>query len=226
MRVLVLNGSPKKRSDTFRMTERFLQGLNPAGEHAITVVNVIEKQIAPCRGCFGCWQQMEGHCLIDDDQNGILDLYRTSDLVIWSFPLYCYGMPSHLKAVLDRTIPLVKMKMVQQDDGRVQHEALADFSKIHTLVISGCGFPDWEGNFDALRMQCKQCFGNLTMVCVPETPMLNVPQAAVVADPLLSRFEQAGAEYAQSLTLSPETIQELETPMIPREMYIRIVNGN
>ena len=226
MRVLVLNGSPKKRSDTFRMTERFLQGLNPAGEHAITVVNVIEKQIAPCRGCFGCWQQMEGHCLIDDDQNGILDLYRTSDLVIWSFPLYCYGMPSHLKAVLDRTIPLVKMKMVQQDDGRVQHEALADFSKIHTLVISGCGFPDWEGNFDALRMQCKQCFGNLTMVCVPETPMLNVPQAAVVADPLLSRFEQAGAEYAQNLNLSPETIAGLETPMIPKEMDIRIVNGN
>ncbi len=226
MRVWVLNGSPKKRSDTFRMTERFLQGLNPAGEHAITVVNVIEKQIAPCRGCFGCWQQMEGHCLIDDDQNGILDLYRTSDLVIWSFPLYCYGMPSHLKAVLDRTIPLVKMKMVQQDDGRVQHEALADFSKIHTLVISGCGFPDWEGNFDALRMQCKQCFGNLTMVCVPETPMLNVPQAAVVADPLLSRFEQAGAEYAQNLSLSPETIAGLETPMIPKEMYIRIVNGN
>ena len=226
MRVLVLNGSPKKRSDTFRMTERFLQGLNPAGEHAITVVNVIEKQIAPCRGCFGCWQQMEGHCLIDDDQNGILDLYRTSDLVIWSFPLYCYGMPSHLKAVLDRTIPLVKMKMVQQDDGRVQHEALADFSKIHTLVISGCGFPDWEGNFDALRMQCKQCFGNLTMVCVPETPMLNVPQAAVVADPLLSRFEQAGAEYAQNLSLSPETIAGLETPMIPKEMNIRIVNGN
>ena len=226
MRVLVLNGSPKKQSDTFRMTERFLQGLNPAGEHAITVVNVIEKQIAPCRGCFGCWQQMEGHCLLDDDQNGILDLYRTSDLVIWSFPLYCYGMPSHLKAVLDRTIPLVKMKMVQQDDGRVQHEALADFSKIHTLVISGCGFPDWEGNFDALRMQCKQCFGNLTMVCVPETPMLNVPQAAVVADPLLSRFEQAGAEYAQNLSLSPETIAGLETPMIPKEMYIRIVNGN
>ena len=226
MKILVLNGSPKEKSDTFRMTERFLQGLNPAGEHAITVVNVIEKQIAPCRGCFGCWQQMEGHCLIDDDQNGILDLYRTSDLVIWSFPLYCYGMPSHLKAVLDRTIPLVKMKMVQQDDGRVQHEALADFSKIHTLVISGCGFPDWEGNFDALRMQCKQCFGNLTMVCVPETPMLNVPQAAVVADPLLSRFEQAGAEYAQNLSLSPETIAGLETPMIPKEMYIRIVNGN
>lgn len=225
MKVLVLNGSPKKKSDTFRMTERFLKGLNAAGEHEVTVVNVIEKAIAPCKGCFGCWQQGEGHCLIGDDQNGILDLYRAADLIIWSFPLYCYGMPSHLKAVLDRTIPLMKMDMVQLSDGRVQHVPLADFSKIHTLVLCGCGFPDWEGNFDALKMQCKQCFGNLTMVCVPETPMLNVPQAAVVADPLLDRFEAAGAEYAQSLCLSPETVARLETPMIPKEVYVSIVNG-
>ena len=225
MKVLVLNGSPKKQSDTFRMTERFLKGLNAAGEHEVTVVNVIEKAIAPCKGCFGCWQQGEGHCLIGDDQNGILDLYRAADLIIWSFPLYCYGMPSHLKAVLDRTIPLMKMDMVQLSDGRVQHVPLADFSKIHTLVLCGCGFPDWEGNFDALKMQCKQCFGNLTMVCVPETPMLNVPQAAVVADPLLDRFEAAGAEYAQSLCLSPETVARHETPMIPKEVYVRIVNG-
>ena len=225
MKVLVLNGSPKKQSDTFRMTERFLKGMNAAGEHEVTVVNVIEKAIAPCKGCFGCWQQGEGHCLIGDDQNGILDLYRAADLIIWSFPLYCYGMPSHLKAVLDRTIPLMKMDMVQLSDGRVQHVPLADFSKIHTLVLCGCGFPDWEGNFDALKMQCKQCFGNLTMVCVPETPMLNVPQAAVVADPLLDRFEAAGAEYAQSLCLSPETVARLETPMIPKEVYVSIVNG-
>ena len=225
MKVLVLNGSPKKQSDTFRMTERFLKGLNAAGEHEVTVVNVIEKAITPCKGCFGCWQQGEGHCLIGDDQNGILDLYRAADLIIWSFPLYCYGMPSHLKAVLDRTIPLMKMDMVQLSDGRVQHVPLADFSKIHTLVLCGCGFPDWEGNFDALKMQCKQCFGNLTMVCVPETPMLNVPQAAVVADPLLDRFEAAGAEYAQSLCLSPETVARLETPMIPKEVYVSIVNG-
>ena len=225
MKVLVLNGSPKKQSDTFRMTERFLKGLNAAGEHEVTVVNVIEKAIAPCKGCFGCWQQGEGHCLIGDDQNGILDLYRAADLIIWSFPLYCYGMPSHLKAVLDRTTPLMKMDMVQLSDGRVQHVPLADFSKIHTLVLCGCGFPDWEGNFDALKMQCKQCFGNLTMVCVPETPMLNVPQAAVVADPLLDRFEAAGAEYARTLSLSPETVARLETPMIPKEVYVSIVNG-
>ena len=225
MKILVLNGSPKEKSDTFRMTEAFLKGLNRNGEHEVNVIRVIDKDIAPCRGCFGCWERMDGHCVIEDDQNAILDIYRDADIIIWSFPLYCYGMPSHLKAFLDRTIPLVKMKMVQTEDGTVRHAALADFSKIHTLVICGYGFPDWDGNFDGLKIMCRNGFGNLDMVCVPETPMLNVPAAAPLADPKLARFEAAGEEYAAALTLSPETVAELESPMIPKEMYIRIVNG-
>ena len=225
MNILVLNGSPKQKSDTFRMTDAFLKGLNRTGEHTLHIVRVIERQIAPCTGCFQCWQRMDGHCVIEDDQNAILDLYRAADLVIWSFPLYCYGMPSHLKAVLDRTIPLVKMQMRQEADGRVQHETLTDFSRQRTLVFCGCGFPDWDGNFDSLRLQCRQCFCNLQLVCVPEAPMLNVPQAAVVAEPLLERFEQAGEEYGRTLALSPESVARLETPMIPKEVYIRIVNS-
>ncbi len=225
MKILVLNGSPKKKSDTFRLTEAFLRGMNRDGRHEVHVINAIEKRIAPCRGCFGCWRKMDGHCVIDDDQNAILDLYRASDVIIWSFPLYCYAMPSHLKAVLDRTIPLVRMDMRQEADGTVRHEALVDFSGMHTLVICGCGFPDWDGNFDGLRKMCEVCFGGPDMVCVPETPLLNVPEAAVVADPLLLRFEAAGEEYAARLSLSPETVAALETPMIPKEEYIRQVNG-
>ena len=31
---------------------------------------------------------------------GILEEILASDLLIWSFPLYCYGMPAPLKALL------------------------------------------------------------------------------------------------------------------------------
>lgn len=225
MRILVLNGSPKKKSDTFRLTDAFLKGMNKKKENTVDVINVIEKDIAPCRGCFGCWSKMDGHCIIQDDQNAILDLYTKADVIIWSFPLYCYSMPSHLKAVLDRTIPLVKMRMVEESDGTVHHEALADFSKIHTLIICGCGFPDWDGNFDAMKLMCMTCFGDPEMVCVPEAPLLNIPEAAVAADPLLKSFEAAGEEYAESLKLSMETKTILETPMIPKEEYLKGVNG-
>ena len=225
MKLLVLNGSPKKKSDTFRLTDAFLRGVDRSGTNEVHIVHVREKHIAPCQGCFACWQRGDGHCVINDDQNAILDLYRSADVIIWSFPLYCYGIPSPLKAVLDRTIPLVKMTMVQQPDGTVRHEALVDFSRKRTVVVCGCGFPHWEGNFNSLKQMCKTCFGDPDMVCVPETPLLNVPEAAVVADPLLKRFEEAGAEFAASLRLSAGTVAALEAPMIPAEDYIRNVNG-
>ena len=72
---------------------------------------------------------------------------------------------------------------------------------------------------------CDLCFCGPDMVCVPATPMMNVPEVAVVVDPLLEKFERAGEEYAVTLTLSPETIAALKMRMIPKEEYIRCVNG-
>lgn len=52
MNVLVLNGSPKKQSDTMVLTNSFLKGFG--SEHKIDIINVIEKKINPCKGCFAC----------------------------------------------------------------------------------------------------------------------------------------------------------------------------
>ena len=220
MKILVLNGSPKKKSDTMVLTNAFLRGIEKNGSHEIFVMNISEMKISSCRGCFGCWQVKNKHCVIDDDQNRILDLYPEMDLIIWSFPLYCYGMPSHIKAVLDRTIPLNQMKM-EIVDGRTRHLPMVDLSKIHTVVISGCGFPNYEHNFEGLSRQCDLCFGNLTKIFVPETPLLNIPEAKPVTEPKVLAFENAGEEYAKNFSLSPETIENLQSLMISKEDYIK-----
>lgn len=223
-RVLVLNGSPKAVSDTMVLTRAFLQGLNGEGAYEIDVVDVIKKQIKPCLGCFKCWQNGDGKCIQQDDQNAILEQYAAADLIIYSFPLYCYAMPSHLKAVLDRTIPLMQIKMVEVD-GIVQHVPLVDFSGKRTIVISGCGFPDWEDNYNGLRIMCNNSFGHPTMVFVSEAPLLNAPEADAVTGPLVEAFIQAGIEYREKDCLSEVTVNRLETPMIPKEAYMEMING-
>ena len=224
MNVLVLNGSPKEKSDTMILTRAFLKGLEKTGNHNIKIIDVIKKNIAPCRGCFGCWQIQNGQCVIKDDQNEILQLYPKADLIIWSFPLYCYGMPSHLKAVLDRTIPLIQKKMEDTGDG-THHLSAVDFSKIHALVICGCGFPNYEHNFEGVQRQCELAFGNLTQVYVPETPLLNIPEAEPVTKPKRESFERAGEEYGKTFALKTETIAELQSLMIPKNEYIKGVNS-
>ena len=224
MKVLVLNGSPKAKSDTMRLTRSFLDGLVSEAACEVEIVDVINKDIRPCLGCFACWKNGDGKCIQKDDQNEILAAYIKADVIIWSFPLYCYSMPSHLKAVLDRTIPLIQLRM-KEIDGRVQHESRVDFSDKHTVIICGAGFPDWDGNFEGLRLQCKNAFGNATMIFVPETPLMNIPEAEPLTKPLLEHFCCAGQEYAKKKSLATETIRILETPMMPKEDYLKGVNS-
>ena len=71
MNILVINGSPKANSDTMHLTNSFIEGMIEKEEHSVEKINVIEKNIKPCVGCFGCWKIQNGKCLQNDDQNDI-----------------------------------------------------------------------------------------------------------------------------------------------------------
>ena len=155
----------------------------------------------------------------------ILENILSSDLLIWSFPLYCYGMPAPLKALLDRTMPLSSMPMQKVGD-HYEHMGQADFSHLRYLMICGCGFPNSRHNFEPAVAQFKLCFpGNHTIITVPESPMFNVPEAAVVTEPRLALVLQAGKQYAGSGEIDAALLGEICSPMIPEEQYAAIVNG-
>ncbi|MBQ7504804.1 MAG: flavodoxin family protein [Ruminococcus sp.] len=225
MQILVINGSPKReKSDTFQITRAFLDGMNEVSQNDIKIINAIDKNIEYCSGCFSCMRN-GGECIHKDDMRGILEEILQSNLLIWSYPLYCYGMPAPLKALLDRTLPLSSMAMHKVGD-RYEHVAQADFSHLRYLMICGCGFPNSEHNFEPAAAQFKLCFpNNHTMITVPESPMFNAPEAQVVTAPRLELIKRAGKEYAESGTVSKEMLKEINTPMIPKEQYAKIVNG-
>ena len=55
MKILVLNGSPKReRSDTLHITRAFLAGMEETVSTETEIVHVIDEQIGFCRGCFAC----------------------------------------------------------------------------------------------------------------------------------------------------------------------------
>ena len=166
-----------------------------------------------------------GTCVDDDDMRDILEDILASDLLIWNFPLYCYGMPAPLKVLLDRTLPLSSMAMQKVGD-RYEHVGQADFSHLRYLMICGCGFPNSRHNFEPATAQFKLCFpGDHTIITVPESPMFNAPEAAIVTEPRLALVKQAGKQYAEAGEIDEELLAEIGTPMIPEEQYAAIVNG-
>ena len=225
MRILVLNGSPKReRSDTMHMTRAFLEGMNETAPQEVHTIHVIDSDIEYCAGCFACMRN-GGTCVHNDDMRPILNEILKSELLIWSFPLYCYGMPAPLKALLDRTLPLSSMAM-QKVGERYEHVGQADFGHLRYLMICGCGFPNSRHNFEPAVAQFKLCFpGNHTIITVPESPMFNAPEAAIVTEPRLTLVKQAGAQYAKTGEIGAALLAEISSPMIPEDQYAEIVNG-
>ena len=225
MKVLVFNGSPKReKSDTMHITRAFLEGMKKAGSQDINIVNVIDRHIEYCTGCFAC-KYNGGTCIHNDDMRPILEEILDSDLLLFSFPLYSYGMPAPLKALLDRTLPLSSMAMRKVGD-RYEHVEQADFSRLRYLMICGCGFPNSKHNFEPAVLQFKLCFPcDHTIITVPESPMFNAPEAAIVTGPRLELVEQAGKQYAETGMIDSALMEQICSPMIPEDQYAAIVNG-
>ena len=226
MKILVLNGSPKgDRSDVMHLTRAFLEGMEEAAPQQVQIIHAAQKHIAYCTGCFSCMHN-GGTCFHQDDMKEILEQILDSDLLICSFPLYCYGMPAPLKALIDRTLPLSSMAM-QKVGERYEHVGQADFSHLQYLMICGCGFPNSQHNFEPAVEQFKLLFpGRHTILTVPETPMFNAPEAAEVTALRLELVRQAGKQYAESGTIPEELRRVICSPMIPEETYAAIVNGS
>lgn len=224
MKILVLNGSPRKQSDTMHITNAFLEGMNIDNECDITIIDVIKKNIKPCLGCFQCINNKNNQCIQSDDQNEILNQMILSDIIIWSFPLYIFGMPSHIKAVLDRTLPFGK-KAMKIENERIVHLTNSNTRNKKYIMISGAGFPYFENNFKAVKQQFFNTYEDLTTITISEAPMFNSKSAGSITKPLLDNIKRAGTEYKETGKLSKETSKLIETPMLPRDVYINICNS-
>ena len=147
MKILVLNGSPKKeKSDTMHITRAFLGGMKEASAQEIKIVDVIDRHIAFCCGCFAC-KYNGGRCVIDDSMRELLEQMLKSNLLLFSFPLHSYGMPAALKNLVDRMLPLSSMAMTEVN-GSYVHVRQREHSHLRFLMICGCGFPNSRRNFE------------------------------------------------------------------------------
>lgn len=225
MKILILNGSPKKEnSDTLHITRAFLDGMQETAPQEIRLIHVIDQHIEFCSGCLACMRN-GGMCRHKDDMRSILEEILASDLLLFSFPLYCYGMPAMLKNLIDRTLPLSSIAMQKVGD-RYEHVGQADFSHLKYLMICGCGFPNSAHNFEPAVAQFKLMFpSNHTILTVPESPMFNAPEAAVVTVPRLGLVKEAGRQYAKIGAIDAGLLAQIGSPMIPEEVYANIVNG-
>lgn len=231
MRVLVLNGSPRgERSNTLRLTTAFLSGFPSDTETEIAHLNSLN--IKPCMGCFSCWTKTFGECVLNDDMQTLYPKIAAADVIIESFPLYFFGMPSVFKAVTDRCLPFMKTYLGTSDeDGKSSFHQLRN-EAMHSkrlVLISTCGYVDAEPMFPALLKQydliCGE--GNYTAVLCPEGELFGYEGLAERQKKgYLADLKKAGAEFSENGSISPETRERLSKPVLSPSGFEAIVRSH
>lgn len=101
--VLIISSSLRSGSNSELLAKSAMAGAAAAG-HQVQWLSLKDKQISFCKGCLAC--QNTGKCVIRDDMDGMMELVKNADTIIFATPVYYYGMSGQLKTFLDRCNPL------------------------------------------------------------------------------------------------------------------------
>lgn len=217
MNVLVINGSPKdKRSNTYRLTNAFLEGM---GQQEIRERSVSQLNIQPCRGCFCCWNKTPGKCIHQDDMTAVMEDMLWADVIVWSFPLYYFSVPGGLKNLMDRQLPMV-LPFMSADSESGGHPSRYDVSGKRHVVISTCGFYTAKGNYDGVTAIFDHLCGkgNYTTIFCGQGELFRVKELSDRTGQYLSMVTQAGREFLSG-GITPKTRARLEELLFPREVF-------
>ena len=224
MSILVLNGSPKAdASNTMKLTHAFLEGLI---RKDVEIINIAKMNIQPCRGCFACWEKTPGKCCIADDMQNLFQKLLKAELIIWSFPLYYFGVPSQTKAFMDRQLPVNMPYITEGEDGRPKHPSRFDLSEKKHILISTCGFFTTEKNFEALVKQFDIMLADkYVKILCPQGELFRIPQLTERTNEYLSLVKQAGEEYGSGGCFSAETERKLAEPLFEKNAFMEMSNA-
>lgn len=221
--VLLINGSPRKeQSNTLVLSRALVAGYAAQTGAPVDELTVYEMNIAPCRGCLTCWIQTPGKCVIRDDMDRAHELMREAGLVVVSFPLYFFGMPSQLKAFLDRMVPVMRF----YDGGPTVLRPHYSFDDKHFVVVSTCGFRESGEIYDPLRSHIRTLFeGRADFIAVPEGEMIQEPTMRDILNKRLEELREAGRALALEGRIPAEEAERLSRPLINTRAFERILKA-
>ena len=230
MKTLIINGSLKgEASHSYMVASRFARGIDATADAKTEDIELKNKNISHCVGCFGCWKVTPGQCVIRDDMDIIRDKIMESDNIILSFPLYFFGVSSKMKTMLDRLLPF-KMPYKGRhatEDNLLIMDYRYDFSDKRLILVASCAHSASDIVYDSVTREFDMICGkdNYTKVFCPQGEILELDQMKPILNKYLNGIEDAGKEFGINRKLSEETARKVCAPLIPVRAVEKMMTG-
>jgi multimeric flavodoxin WrbA len=100
IKILAFAGSPRRYGNSETLLDWVLSSMIADPDVIIEKVPLDEADINPCRGCNAC--EKLNKCVQHDGMDIYHDKIIAADIILLSSPIYCMGIASQPKALIDR----------------------------------------------------------------------------------------------------------------------------
>ena len=114
MKVLCVQGSPRKNGNSATVSRRFLKTAGERGAD-IKTFHLNDLDYKPCQACYVCKTKLD-HCTLKDDLTPVLDAFGKCDLAVVATPVYYGDISAQAKAFIDRTFSFIKPDFANRPD--------------------------------------------------------------------------------------------------------------
>jgi NAD(P)H-dependent FMN reductase len=173
MKILILNGSPRRKGVTSTLLAELEAAL--VGKHDVETVRVHDLSMRPCIGCLKC--RPDKTCILPhDDAHSVAEAVKNADVLVIGAPVYWGNMPGPLKIFFDRNVPL--FEYCEAKSIRYIPKPRLKGKAAVLIVCAGCPFP-----YSLLPSQCRGTIRSLKTILkaggIKIISVLQVPDAFI-----------------------------------------------
>jgi multimeric flavodoxin WrbA len=100
IKVLAFAGSPRRGGNSETLLDWMLAAMAKEPDVVVEKVLLTEANINPCRGCNAC--EKLNKCVQRDGMDMYHDKLVEADVIVLASPIFCMGLASQVKALIDR----------------------------------------------------------------------------------------------------------------------------
>lgn len=106
MKILAVNGSPRKKWNTATLLEKSLEGATSKGADT-ELIHLYDLNFKGCISCFACKLKdgkSYGKCAVRDDLMPVLDKIKNIDALIIGSPIYYGNITGEMRSFIERVL--------------------------------------------------------------------------------------------------------------------------
>jgi multimeric flavodoxin WrbA len=170
MKIIGINGSPRKGWNTHTLVAETLKGAGEGGAET-ELVNLYDLRFTGCISCFACKRQGSpglGHCAVKDDLKPLLEKIEAADGLIIGSPIYWGEVTASTRAFLERFL-FQYLTYSKERNSLLQKRIKTAFIFTGNVLENHLESMGYRAKFDDYKRLFERFIGEAQVLVVTET---------------------------------------------------------